>query len=177
MFILLIKEAFRERLQPVLSDQFHKHILGGTDQIKAIAERKLVVQIFIGAECRVFNLHIHAICLTIPLLKVFDHGVFPQNGRTLPVIQVYGFLFIPVSLVNIFFPVGNAQSHLLAAFRRRYRSRTSGKNSSGQRQRKSCGQNQSRCRSFERPAALSLTLCRHMRPPPVSSLFSPKPHS
>ena len=96
----------RERNQPVLADQLHEHVLGRADKIKGVPQSQHVVEIFIGPEGGIFNVHLDAIGFLIPLLKVLDHTVLADD---ISARKINRLILAPVTGVNVLLPVADAK--------------------------------------------------------------------
>ena len=104
--IRLVKKVIRERNQPVLADQLHEHVFRRADKIKGIPQSQHVVEIFIGAEGGIFNIHLDAIGFLVPLLKVLDHTVLADD---ISARKINRLILAPVTGVNVLFPVADAK--------------------------------------------------------------------
>ena len=130
-----VKEVIGERNRLPLPHQLHDHILRGADQIILITKGEHVVEVFVGAECGVFHFDRSSVGLFIPDFKVLDHGILADD---IAGIEFDGLLFVPVSQVNILFPVANAQDDRLVFFVRRFRLQGAGDQSAADRAARAC---------------------------------------
>ena len=130
-----VKEVIGERNRLPLPHQLHDHILRGADQIILITKGEHVVEVFVGAECGVFHLDRPSVGLFIPDFKVLDHGILADD---IAGIELDGLLFVPVSRVNILFPVANAQDDRLVFFVCRFRLQGTGDQRAADRTARTC---------------------------------------
>ena len=130
-----IKEAVGERNSLSFPHKLHDHIFRGADQIILIAKREHVVEVFVGAECGVFHFDRPSVGLFIPDFKVLDHGILADD---IAGIEFDGLLFVPVSQVNILFPVAHAQDDRLVFFVCRFRPQRIGDQSAADRAARAC---------------------------------------
>ena len=100
----------RKRFQSSLFHQLHDHIFRRTYQIISISQCQHIIQILVGSIGRILHLYTHAIGLIIPVLKIFYHGILADDVSTL---QIDGILFVPVTFIQIFFPVADPECHCL----------------------------------------------------------------
>ena len=112
VLVRLVKKVIGERHRHALLHQLHDHVLRGADQIVLVPQREHIVEVLVGAEGRVFHLHIDAVGLLVPLLKVLHHGVLTDDVAAL---QLNGLLFVPVPQVDVLLPVADSENDGLAA--------------------------------------------------------------
>ena len=110
VFVGRIEEMVRERHNLIFADQFHEHVLRRADEIVGIAKGQHVVEVFVCAERRIFDMDPDAVGFLVPLFKVFDQRLLTENiaGR-----KINFLVFSPAAFVNVFFPVADAQGHFL----------------------------------------------------------------
>ena len=111
-----VEEVLGERLYLALADQLHKHVLGRADEIVGIAEGQHVVEILIGTEGGVLDLHLLAVGLLVPVLEVLHQRVFTED---IPAWEVNDFISAPPALVDVLLPVADAQRDGIVGLRGR----------------------------------------------------------
>ena len=115
LVVVLIEKVIGQRLKLVLRHKLHDHVLRRTYKIIHIAESQHIIEILIGAEARILNIHLHTIILVIPVLEILHHGILTKYSCS--IVQFQGFVFIPTTLVNVLFPAAHPESDLFFSIR------------------------------------------------------------
>ena len=103
-----IKKLLRERHCLPFPHKLHDHVFRWADQVELVSQRQHIVQVFVGTESGILNFHFHAVILFVPLLEILKHGILTDDVSGF---QFNGLFFVPVSQVDVFFPVADSQDH------------------------------------------------------------------
>ena len=114
VFVGLIEESIGKRDQHALGHELHEHVLRRTDNVVDVAQRQHVVEVLVGAEGGVLDLHLRAVGLPVPLLEILDHAVLAEDIAAL---QVDDLVLAPVAEVDVLFPVADPERYFVSGCR------------------------------------------------------------
>ena len=106
MLVRRVEEVLGKRLNLALTDQLHEHVLGRADEVVGVAEGQHVVEILVGTEGGVLDLHLLTVGLLVPVLEVLHQRIFTED---ISAWEVNDFISVPPALVDVLLPVADAQ--------------------------------------------------------------------
>ena len=113
--VALVEEILGIRFEHILGGELHDHVFGRAQKIVSIAELELVIHVLVGAEGGVFHRDGGAVRLFVPHFEVLDEG----GRRAVLVDFVVVLIGAFAALVDVFFPVVDAQEDAVVSPARR----------------------------------------------------------